>query len=88
MPFISRRKSVLPGIQALFGFQLIAVHQALQLKLDELIRVTKGRQNRMLNLEEMDEDHLERLQEIYERLANKTGPVGERTGKTIEQRRN
>ena len=30
----------------------------------------------MLNLEEMDEDHLERLREIYERLANKTGSEG------------
>jgi low affinity Fe/Cu permease len=30
--------------------------QALQLKLDELIRVIKGASNRMLNLEEMDED--------------------------------
>ena len=62
--------------------------QALQLKLDELIRVTKGASNGMLNLEEMDEDHLERLREIYERLANKAGPNGEQTGKTKEQRRN
>ncbi len=62
--------------------------QALQLKLDELIRVTKGASNGMLNLEEMDEDHLERLREIYERLANKAGPSGEQTGKTKEQRRN
>ena len=62
--------------------------QALQLKLDELIRVTKGASNRMINLEEMDEDHLERLRQIYERLANKGGPERERTGKTREQRRN
>ena len=62
--------------------------QALQLKLDELIRVTKGASNDMLNLEEMDEDHLERLREIYERLANKAGPNGEQTGKTKEPRRN
>src|SRR6266498_1188915 len=56
--------------------------QALQLKLDELIRVTKGARNRMLDLEEMDEDHLERLREIYERLANKARSAGEGTGKT------
>jgi low affinity Fe/Cu permease len=56
--------------------------QALQLKLDELIRVTKGARNRMLDLEEMDEDHLERLREIYERLANKARSDGERTRKT------
>ena len=61
---------------------------ALQLKLDELIRVTKGASNRMINLEEMDEDHLERLRQIYERLANKAGPDGEQTRKTKEQRRN
>jgi hypothetical protein len=30
---------------------------------------------------------LERLREIYERLGNKNGPEGERTGKTREQRR-
>jgi low affinity Fe/Cu permease len=62
--------------------------QALQLKLDELIRVTKGASNRMLNLEEMDEAHLERLREIYERLASKAGSERERTGKSREQRQN
>ena len=31
--------------------------QALQLKLDESMRVTKGASNRMLNLEEMDKNH-------------------------------
>jgi low affinity Fe/Cu permease len=54
--------------------------QALQLKLDELIRVTKGASNRMLNLEEMNEAHLERLREIHERLASKAGSERERTG--------
>jgi hypothetical protein len=29
-----------------------------------------------------------RLREIYERLANRNGPEGERTGKTTDQRRN
>ena len=45
--------------------------QALQLKLDELIRGNEGAQNRMLDLEHLDEEYLERLQKIYERLANK-----------------
>ena len=62
--------------------------QAVQLKLDELLRVTKGASNRMLNLEEMDEAHLERLREIYERLASKAGSERERTGKSREQRQN
>jgi low affinity Fe/Cu permease len=61
--------------------------QALQLKLDELIRVTKGARNRMLDLEEMDEDDLERFRKIYERLANDARSKGEETGKTRQQRR-
>ena len=61
--------------------------QALQLKLDELIRVTKGARNRMLDLEEMDEDDLERFREIYERLANEARSKGEGTGKSRQQRR-
>jgi low affinity Fe/Cu permease len=61
--------------------------QALQLKLDELIRVTKGARNRMLDLEEMDEDDLERFRQIYERLANEARSKGESTGNTKQQRR-
>src|SRR5881396_1355907 len=42
---------------------------ALQLKLDELIRVTKGAHNLMLDLEQLDDEHLERLRQVYEKLA-------------------
>jgi low affinity Fe/Cu permease len=42
--------------------------QAIHLKLDELIRVTKGARNMMLDLEHMDDESLKRLREIYERL--------------------
>ena len=42
--------------------------QALQLKLDELIRVTKGAHNLMLDLEQLDDEHLERLRQVYEKL--------------------
>src|SRR5919108_2365990 len=59
--------------------------QALQLKLDELIRVTKGARNRMLDLEEMDEDDLERFRHIYERLANQARSKDKGTGKTNHQ---
>src|SRR5213593_3719010 len=45
--------------------------QAMQLKLDELIRVTKGAHNLMLDLEQLDDEHLERLRQVYEKLANK-----------------
>ena len=41
--------------------------QAIHLKLDELIRVTKGARNMMLDLEHMDDESLKRLREIYER---------------------
>jgi|SRR6516165_9668484 low affinity Fe/Cu permease len=42
--------------------------QAIQLKLDELIRVTKGAHNLLIDLEELDDEQLERLRQIYERL--------------------
>lgn len=45
--------------------------QALHLKLDELIRVTKGARNLMLDLEELDDEQLERLRVVYERLGQK-----------------
>ena len=45
--------------------------QSLHLKLDELIRVTKGAHNRLLDLEEMDDAQLERLRIVYERLGQK-----------------
>jgi hypothetical protein len=42
--------------------------QALQLKLDELIRVTKGAHNLLIDLEELDDEQLEQLRRTYERL--------------------
>jgi low affinity Fe/Cu permease len=43
--------------------------QALQIKLDELIRATEGAQNALLDLEELDEEALNRIRSNYERLA-------------------
>lgn len=43
--------------------------EALHLKLDELIRVTQGAHNRMLDLEEMEEKTLDELRVRYEALA-------------------
>jgi low affinity Fe/Cu permease len=54
--------------------------QALHLKLDELIRVTKGARNVMLDLEHMDDEHLKRLRDIYERLGSEAR--GEKKEKT------
>src|SRR5688572_24778886 len=43
--------------------------EALQVKLDELIRVTEGAHNALLDLEELDEDEQERIRGAYEKLA-------------------
>jgi low affinity Fe/Cu permease len=42
---------------------------AIQLKLDELIRATKGAHNALLDLEELDDRMLETFRARYERLA-------------------
>ncbi len=42
--------------------------QALQLKLDELIRVTKGAHNLLIDLEGLDDEQVEQLRQTYERL--------------------
>jgi low affinity Fe/Cu permease len=42
---------------------------AVQIKLDELIRATKGAHNVLLDLEEMESHDIERLREDYEELA-------------------
>jgi low affinity Fe/Cu permease len=44
---------------------------ALQLKLDELIRVQRGAQNALLDLEEFSEDELEEVRARYEDMAKK-----------------
>ena len=43
--------------------------EAIQLKLDELIRATQGAHNALLNLEEIDDEQLARYQASYRRLA-------------------
>jgi low affinity Fe/Cu permease len=42
--------------------------RAIQLKLDELIHAQKGARNRLIDLEEMSEDELNRLQKEFERI--------------------
>lgn len=42
---------------------------AMQIKLDELIHVTRRASNTLLNLEELDDEELEKLRQDYERLA-------------------
>jgi low affinity Fe/Cu permease len=43
--------------------------EAIQLKLDELIRATQGAHNALLDLEEIDEKRLAQYKESYEKLA-------------------
>ena len=43
--------------------------EAIQVKLDELIRSTQGAHNALLDLEELEEDTLESFRKRYERLA-------------------
>src|SRR5207342_3233875 len=45
--------------------------QAMQIKLDELIRVVEGAHYALLDLEELDEDTLDRFRTRYEALAEK-----------------
>jgi low affinity Fe/Cu permease len=44
---------------------------AVQIKLDELLRVTPGAHNVLMNLEELEEHELDRLREVYLKLAEK-----------------
>ena len=45
--------------------------QAIQVKLDELIRVVEGAHNALLDLEELEEEDLNRIRANYERLAER-----------------
>lgn len=52
--------------------------EAIHLKLDELIRVTQGAHNRMLDLEENEEQQLDELRKKYEELARQAREASER----------
>ena len=46
--------------------------EAVQIKLDELIRVTKGAHNALMNLEELGEEEFNLIREKYKELAERT----------------
>ena len=46
--------------------------EAIQIKLDELIRVTKGAHTVLLDLEELDDRHLLAIKKCYEEIAMKS----------------
>ncbi len=56
---------------------------AMQVKLDELVRAIKAAENVVLDLEDLDDDELDRLLTRYRRLAvearRKKGPIGPET---------
>jgi low affinity Fe/Cu permease len=49
---------------------------AVQLKLDELIRAIEGAHDSLLDLEELEEEDLERLRDSYEELARRARQQG------------
>jgi low affinity Fe/Cu permease len=49
--------------------------EAIQIKLDELIRAHEGAHNALLDLEELEEDELDEIREEYEKLADKARSV-------------
>ena len=52
--------------------------EAMQIKLDELIRATQGAHNALLDLEELEEDQLDRFRQRYEELARTARKDAER----------
>ena len=55
--------------------------EAIQVKLDEMLRATNGAHNALLDLEELEEAELEKIRKDYERLAAKARELL-RAGKT------
>jgi low affinity Fe/Cu permease len=47
--------------------------QALQLKIDELIRATEAADNRLMDLDNLSEEALEEMKETFERVARSRG---------------
>jgi low affinity Fe/Cu permease len=54
---------------------------AMQIKLDELIRVTRTASNKLLDLEELDDRELEALRQSYEKLAQEMPHHGAPAGR-------
>jgi low affinity Fe/Cu permease len=60
--------------------------EAMQVKLDELIHVMKGAQNALLDLEELEDEELDRIRAEYQKIAERAR--GELRQKPREKRQN
>ncbi len=60
--------------------------EAIHLKLDELLRVTKGARRDLLDAEDLDDEELDRLHEEYEELADEADQKA-KNGDQEEQRK-
>lgn len=58
--------------------------EAMQIKLDELIRATKGAQNALLDIEELEQDQLDEFRAKYQTLASEARAESEITGKPTD----
>ena len=54
--------------------------EAVHVKLDELLRVSPGAHNVLMNLEELEEDELDRIRSVYVQLAEKARAAVSKTG--------
>ena len=59
--------------------------EALQVKLDELIRATEGAHNALLDLEDVEEDKMDRIRDGYAKLAEQARKA-RKTGRTDTDR--
>ena len=57
--------------------------EAIQIKLDELIRSTQGAHNALLDLEELDEETLDKFRDQYEKLALKSRQAIQNGGEDV-----
>lgn len=58
--------------------------KAIHLKLDELIKGVSGARTRLVNLQELSDDELERLQKEFERLHRKANHAAQKVESTQE----
>ena len=58
--------------------------EAIQVKLDELIRTTRGAHNELLDLEELEEEELDRIRDSYQHMAERARSSMRSSGRGAE----